>query len=172
MTEIITDKFTVIPDVVKPPDDTWTPTPPGSQNGSIEFDSCDDETPVADTDPVVVLEPLPFVLELPASKKTSIAASDISSDIVSNVETTAPSSPPPKFEYSVQSCTDEDIPVFEDLANRTVGTVGFIGGLMVYLGCLCCLFNKNAKQEIAETYNKHTLFSYLWPRKYIAGTTK
>ena len=173
----------VIPEVIKtvtepitpdknPPDDSWTPTPSGSQHDDddIDFRSCEDETaPATDTKDIIIApEPLPFVLELPcrASKKSSIVSSDISSDIVSSVDTTAPSSPPPKFAYSAQSCSEDEVPVFEDLANRTVGTVGFMAGLMVYLGCFCCLFNRNAKQEIVETYNKHTLFSYFWPASY------
>ena len=170
------------------PGDSWTPTPPGSNDDDEEppeFRSCcenddmitatDDIAIVATDDSAVITpEPLPFVLELPnkAIKKASLVASDISSDIVSSVDTNPPQSPPPKFTYSAQSCSEEDTPVFEDMANRTVGTVGFLAGLLVYLGCFCCLFNRNARQEIVETYNKHTLFSYFWPARYKAQATQ
>jgi len=162
------------------PGDSWTPTPPGSNaddNESPEFRSCcenDDMNTATDDSAVIAPEPLPFVLELPerASKKASLVASDVSSDIVSSVDTNPPQSPPPKFTYSAQSCSEEDTPVFEDMANRTVGTVGFLAGLLVYLGCFCCLFNRNARQEIVETYNKHTLFSYFWPARYKAQATQ
>ena len=150
-------KLVVSPTDNNPPTpDSWTPTP----ESETEFRGCcaDDESAIRDV--IIAPEPLPFELELPSKAKTTEPI-----ERVSSVEPMPPSSPPPKFAYSARSCSSEEIPDFEDVANRAVGTVGFMAGMLVYMGCLCCLYNKNAKNEIIETYNKHTLFSYFWPAK-------
>jgi hypothetical protein len=123
---------------------------------SSDFGSCcsDDDSPNASpkthyTEPAV-LSPLPFVLELPEHAKT-VPQNEIPS--------------PLKQAYSIRSCSEEEIPTIEAIADRTVGTFGFLAGLTVYVGLCCCAFNSRAGEEIAETYQKHTLFAWCWPLK-------
>ena len=127
---------------------------------SSDFGSCCSEddtvsTPSQHAEPAV-LSPLPFVLELPPrAKKLSLPDPPPADKIPS----------PLKCSYSARSCSEEEIPTFEKLADRTVGTFGFIAGLTIYIGLCCCAFNNRASDEIAETYQQHTLFAWCWPLK-------
>jgi hypothetical protein len=125
---------------------------------SSDFDSCcasDDEAPPSlspATHCSSPLNPLPFILELPPRAKKCPVPSD--------------EKPPAKrVSYAARSCSSEEIPSFETIADRTVGTVGFVAGLMIYVGLCCCAYNSQAGDEIVETYEHHTLFSYLWSIK-------
>ena len=127
---------------------------------SSDFGSCssDDFSPTTPhssprahcTEPAT-LQPLPFVLELPERAKTLPAVDPIPS--------------PLKCSYSARSCSEEEIPAIEKFADRTVGTVGFLAGLTIYVGLCCCAFNSQARDEIVETYERHTFFAWCWPLK-------
>ena len=144
--------------------DSWTP----STDDDEDFNSCqDDEETISPRNyqpQQIVLSPLPFVLELPsrAKKNSFTPCAEKPSEPLEQPSAFAVM-PPKKVSYSVRSCSEDEIPSFEEIANRTVGTFGFIAGLVVYFGFCCCTFSRNTSNDIAETYTKHTLFSYAWP---------
>ena len=155
-----------VPERVDLQADSWTP----STDDEEDFNSCqDDEENISPRNyqpNQIVLSPLPFVLELPSrAKKNSYtpAAEQPSESLEQPSAFPPPMLPPKKVSYSVRSCSEDEIPSFEEIANRTVGTFGFIAGLVVYFGFCCCTFSRNTSNDIAETYTKHTLFSYAWP---------
>ena len=66
--------------------------------------------------------------------------------------------PPLPQVYMARPCK----PALDDAIDRTVGTAGFLGGVMVYFGFCCCLCSP-ASQELRETYNGHTLCGLVCP---------
>ena len=132
---------------------------------SSDFGSCCSEddtvsTPSQHADSAV-LSPLPFVLELPPRAKKFSLPADLAQDPPQAEQIPSPL----KCSYSARSCSEEEIPTFEKLADRTVGTFGFLAGLTIYVGLCCCAFNNRAGEEIADTYERHTLFAWCWPLK-------
>ena len=163
--------FTVPP--ILAPTDSWTATSEASVdlqntpsiNSEDDFNSCADDEECISPRNYITPSPLPFVLQLPPLRRKSSRAPSVEppSTEPPSAEQQTPIEPPLKQTYSVRSCSEDEIPAFEDLANRTVGTFGFLAGLVVYFGFCCCTFGRRTSDEIAETYSKHTLFSYVWP---------
>ena len=49
------------------------------------------------------------------------------------------------------------------LMDRSVGTAGFLGGLLVYFGFCCCACSKRDDHAIRDTYNDHTICGVVCP---------
>jgi hypothetical protein len=50
--------------------------------------------------------------------------------------------------------------VLDHAINRTVGTLGFIGGLMLYFTCCAC---EADHKHVSDTYNDHTVCGIMCP---------
>ena len=72
--------------------------------------------------------------------------------------------PPPPPVYVVRAVCREEIQsprCLDATVDRTVGTVGFVGGVLMYFGFCCCLCSSG--KAVRETYNGHTLCGLFCP---------
>ena len=67
--------------------------------------------------------------------------------------------PPPPPGYMVRRHTKKNL---DTAIDRTVGTVGFLGGLVMYFGFCCCVCSPR-DGVVQETYNGHTLCGLFCP---------
>jgi hypothetical protein len=75
-----------------------------------------------------------------------------------------PSTPPPNMKIVINTFQEDNIPESTSLlGDRVVGTVGFCGAVAL-LSSTCCCFGRGCHtDEIAHTFNKHTLFGLCCP---------
>ena len=73
-------------------------------------------------------------------------------------------SPPPNMKIVINTFQEDNIPESTSLlGDRVVGTVGFCGAVAL-LSSTCCCFGRGCHtDEIAHTFNKHTLFGLCCP---------
>jgi hypothetical protein len=75
--------------------------------------------------------------------------------------------PPPPPQKITAAATAPEFPVAvvcgPSLADRGVGTVGFLGGLLLYFGFCCCACGLDDRPIIRDTYNDHTVCGIVCP---------